>query len=456
MDKPPSFSRLLFPTLMVLGSWASAQGAPSSRPDAVSLVILVVFFALSAFFSASETAIITLWPWKVRELAEREGERSPFWLINKDITRFLTTILVGNNLVNVAATALVTEMTTRAFGSVGVGYATGIVTVLVLFFGEITPKTIAVHNADRLARLVARPIYLLSIVLYPIGQLFSWAATSILRLVRLEFTTEPLVSNGELRLILAGAERSGAIEEAEEDMIEGVLELESTPVREVMMPRVDVVAIEASTSLSELVKIEQEHRFSRMPVYEDNIDHIVGVVHTKDLLAYLNDPVKLSTLKVSSLLHPAYFVPESMPLWNLLLEMRRRKTHVAIVVDEFGGTAGIATLEDIFEEIVGEIYDETDKEEEAQIIPESGGSFLISGQTPLDEVSEALGTELPEGEYETLSGFLYNVLGYIPGVGERIDHGGYSFIIVDGDERHIERIRATLADNAQAVGKEDE
>lgn len=404
--------------------------------------LLLLLFALSGFFSAAETAITTLWPWKVRELAEQEGPQSPFALLQRDVTRFLTTILVGNNLVNIAATALVTDLATRTWGSTGVAYATGLMTFLILFFGEITPKSMAVHNADRLARFFVRPIYWLSVLLYPIGRFFTWVSSLVLRLMGLEPRAEPLVTENELRLILSGAEASGAIEEAEEDMIQGVLELEETQVREIMVPRVDIVAIEHTASLREFVRLEREHRFSRIPVYKESIDQIVGIAYAKDLLNYLETPDMLDQLTVMTIAQDPFFVPESMPVWNLLLEIRRRKVHMAIVVDEFGGTAGLATLEDIIEEIVGEIYDESDIEEEQPIQYQDDGSYLIDAQTPLDDVSEALHITLPEGEYETLSGYLYETFGYIPKIGEEHVYDGYRFVIEDADERKIERVRA--------------
>ncbi len=443
-DRPPS-SRWVWPLgFLALPALAAAKPGAASPGE---LALLVLLFFLSAFFSASETAITTLWPWKVKELAEAEAGKGPFSRLEADVTRFLTTILVGNNLVNVAATALVTDLATKAYGSAGVGIATGIMTFLVLFFGEITPKSLAVHHADRLARWVIRPIDWLSLLLYPIGRFFTWFSSLVLRGLGLEARNEPLVTENELRLILAGAERSGAIEEAEEDMIQGVLELGETQVKEIMVPRVEIVAVPGDASLRAFLEVVREHRFSRYPVYKENIDHVVGFVLVKDLLDYVDDG-RLDAVRVESLAHDPYFVPESMPVWNLLLELRRRKVHMAIVVDEFGGTAGLVTLEDIIEEIVGEIYDETDElEQNVQKLPDGG--YLIDAQTPLDDVAEALGIEFPEGDFETLSGFLYERFGYIPRVGEALDYGGFRFTVAEADERKVDLVRA------EPIGEEE-
>ncbi|TBH21022.1 hemolysin family protein [Thermus thermamylovorans] len=431
MDRPPS--RWLF--LLPFGSLALAQ---SQTPSPLDLALLLFLLGLSAFFSASETAFTTLYPWKAKELSETQG--GPFRLLAGDITRFLTTILVGNNLVNIAATALVTDLAIRAFGSVGVGLATGVMTFLILFFGEITPKSIAVHHAVGLARLAVWPVYLLSVVLYPLGRLFGLVSGGLLRLLRLEPRNTPLVSEQELRLILAGAEASGAIEAQEEEMIHSILELEETPVREIMTPRVEMVALEAGATLEDFLHLFREHRYSRVPVYRESVDHIVGVAYAKDLLDFhCEEDLKGRT--VASIAHPPYFVPENMDAWTLLRELRRRKVHLAIVVDEFGGTAGLVTLEDVMEEIVGEIYDETDEPEDLPIRRLPDGAFSIQAQTPVDEVSEALGVELPEGEYDTLSGFLYERFGRIPGVGESVEWQGFRFVVESADQRRIERVR---------------
>lgn len=399
---------------------------------------MVLLLGLSAFFSASETAFTTLYPWKVRELAESQG--GPFRLLSRDITRFLTTILVGNNLVNIAATALVTELATLAFGSLGVGVATGLMTFLILFFGEITPKSLAVHHAVSVAKVAAWPIYILSVLLYPVGRFFSLASGLLLRTLGLEPRNVSLVSEEELRLILAGAEEAGTIEAQEEEMIHSILELEETPVREIMTPRVEMVAIEAEATLEDFLHLFREHRYSRVPVYRESVDHIVGVAYAKDLLDYPCEE-DLRGRTVASIAHPPYFVPENMDAWNLLRELKRRKVHMAIVVDEFGGTAGLVTMEDVMEEIVGEIYDETDEPEDAAIKRLPDGSLSIQAQTPIDEVSEALGVELPEGEYDTLSGFLYEQFGRIPSVGESVEWQGFRFVVESGSQRRIERVR---------------
>ncbi|XP_059666524.1 putative DUF21 domain-containing protein At3g13070, chloroplastic isoform X3 [Cornus florida] len=351
-------------------------------------LVLAALLGLSAFFSMAETAITTLWPWKVRELAEKESENGVFKMLRSDVTRFLTTILIGTTVVNIGATALVTDAATAIFGEAGVSAATGVMTVAVLLLTEITPKSIAVHNATEVARVVVRPVAWLSVVLYPVGRVVTYLSMGMLKMLGLKGRSEPYVTEDELKLMLRGAELSGAIEEEEQDMIENVLEIKDTHVREVMTPLVDVVAIDASATLVDFHTLWVTHQYSRVPVFEQRVDNIVGIAYAMDLLDYVRKGQLLETSVVGDMAHkPAFFVPDSMSVWNLLREFRIRKVHMAVVLNEYGGTIGIVTLEDVVEEIVGEIFDEND----------SKGH-----------------------QYETVSGFICEAFGYIPRTGETV------------------------------------
>ncbi|CAI5468495.1 unnamed protein product [Closterium sp. Yama58-4] len=370
----------------------------------------------------AETSITTLWPWKVRELAEKEKEGSVFQLLRRDVTRFLTTILIGTTLVNIWATALVTDAATALFGEAGVSAATGVMTILLLVFTEIAPKSIAVHNATQVVRVVLRPVAWLSVVLYPVGRLCTYASTGLFRLLGLKTSGEPFVTEEELKLMLRGAEMSGAIEEEEQDMIENVLEIKDTYVREVMTPLVDVVAVSSSASLMELRALWVRHQYSRVPVYERRVDNIVGIAYAMDMLDYVEQPELLHRLSVGRIAHrPAYFVPDSMSVWNLLREFRIRKVHMAIVLNEYGGTVGLVTLEDAVEEIVGEIFDENDSKEEIRrktgyIIQRAEGVYDVDANTTVDDLADILQVVLPPRAsfYETVSGFVCEAFGYIP------------------------------------------
>ncbi|KAL4564069.1 hypothetical protein LXL04_028119 [Taraxacum kok-saghyz] len=328
-------------------------------------LILAALLGLSAFFSMAETSITTLSPWKVRELAEKEDENGVFKLLRTDITQFLTTILIGTTVVNIGATALFTEAATTVFGEAGVSAATGVMTVVVLLLTEITPKSIAVHNATAVARDVARPVAWLSIVLYQVGRVVTFLSMGMLKILGLKGKIEPSVTEDELKLMLRVANLSGAIEEEEQDMIENVLEIKDTHVKEVMTPLVDVVAVDFGATLLDFHHLWVTNQYSRVPVFEQRIDNIVGVAYAMDLLDLVQKGEMLETAVVGEIAHkPAYFVLDSVLVWNLLREFHIRKVHMAVVLNEYGGTVGIVTLEDVVEEIVGEIFDENDSKEE--------------------------------------------------------------------------------------------
>lgn len=390
-------------------------------------LILAALLGLSAFFSMAETSITTLSPWKVRELAEKEGENGVFKLLRTDITRFLTTILIGTTVVNIGATALFTEAATTVFGEAGVSAATGVMTVVVLLLTEITPKSIAVHNATAVARAVVRPVAWLSLVLYPVGRVVTFLSMGMLKILGLKGKSEPAVTEDELKLMLRVAELSGAIEEEEQDMIENVLEIKDTHVKEVMTPLVDVVAVDSRATLVDFHHLWVTHQYSRVPVFEQRIDNIVGVAYAMDLLELVQKGEMLETAVVGEIAHkPAYFVPDSMLVWNLLREFRIRKVHMAVVLNEYGGTVGIVTLEDVVEEIVGEIFDENDSKEEIErktgnIVKRAEGVFDVDANTSIYQLCEDLDIILPDDhQYETVSGFICEAFGYIPRTGESI------------------------------------
>lgn len=453
-EQPPSRHRrppyrlllLLIPLLVWWLSPVWAQGeAVAGGVHAWQIGLLALLLVLSGLMSGSETALTALGDWKLRQL--RDEGRDPgglFALLEANPTRFITTLLIGNNLVNIAATALVTQMSIAlsrqyAFGeAAAVGAATGLMTVLVLVFGEITPKSIAVHHPVRFAQWVIRPVYLLSVFMYPIGRAFAYVTTRILRLLRLEPGSDPLITENELRLMLRSAEESGVIEATEQEMIRGVIDLEETVVREVMTPRVDVVAIAEDATLRELLAATNEHGYSRLPVYRDSIDDVRGIVYARDLLKVLSDEAELDQTRVADLMHPPQYVPETTSVLDLMRDMRLRKNHLAVVVDEFGGMAGLVTLEDIIEEITGEIYDETDEVEALDFEPLADGRVRVRASVHLEEAEEYFACELgDEGEYDTLAGFMIHEFGRIPSVGDSIELARHRFSVDQADERRI-------------------
>ncbi len=442
----------LIPAIATLSFLAFAQAAPEQGVGAWQVVLLLALLLLSGAMSGSETALTALGEWKIHQLREEGNDpHGLFGLLGRQPTRFITTLLIGNNLVNIAATALVTQMSIQLSRQGGfseaaaVAYATVVMTLLVLVLGEITPKSIAVHNPVAFSRVAIRPVYALSVVLYPIGRAFAWFTAHLLRALRLESSNDPLITENELRLMLRSAEEHGVIEATEEEMIRGVIDLEETMVREVMTPRVDVVSISEDASLEQLLELVTEHGFSRLPVFRDNIDDVRGIAYARDLLPFLGKQEALGTARVGDLMQPAQYVPETLSILNMMRDMRIRKNHMAIVVDEFGGTAGVVTLEDIIEEITGEIYDETDEDEEADFVELEDGATRVRAAVHLDEVEQRFHLSFPdEGDFDTLAGFLVSEFDRIPHAGEALEHEGVRFTVEEADERRVLTVRADV------------
>ena len=450
----------MVPSGTVAADWTALWTA-LGRKGPLALLTL----ASIAFFSASETAITTLWPWKVRELAEKEGNQSPFALLLQDVGRFLTTILIGSTVANILVTTLVTDAAAACLGPRGVGITIAVMTLFILIFCEIAPKTIAVQEAAAIARVTIYPLSLVSNVIYPLGRLCTMICNLILKCFGLKTAKEPFVTEDELKLVLSGAEKSGAIEDEERDMIENVLKLQETSVRQVITPLVEVVAIARDASLFDLRVMWRKYRFSRVPIYDGRIDNITGVAYPIDLLNWGDEETLLKGINVGRVQRGApFFVPDSMNLWDLLMEFRDRKLHMAIVVNEFGGCAGVVTLEDVVEEILGEIYDESDRVGESPnrgITQVTSNEWNVTAKTPLDQLIEQLDAEFPVKGYETVGGYLHLLFGRIPLPGSckvvavpprstwsNIDEAGES--MSDADESKWFRITVT-AGNAKGA-----
>lgn len=429
-------------TPILTASVFAKASTPQGGISTLSIALLILMLALSGFFSGSETSFTAIGKWKIRELAE--SGKNAFGLLERDPTRFITTCLIGSNLANIIATALVTQiavglaLSLDASEGLVLTYSTTLMTFLVLIFGEITPKSIAVHHAEAFATLSIRPIYLLSVFLYPVGLFFTYISSSILRLFGLEPRQYPLMTENELRLMLRSAEESGIIETQERDMIRGVIDLEETVVREVMTPRVDIIALPEDANLATLLERTTEHGYSRLPIYRDTIDNIRGIAYARDLLKYLDSSESLEDMTVADIMQTPQYIPETLALLHLLRDMRLRKNHMAIIVDEFGGTAGLVTLEDIIEEITGEIYDETDEYEDEEILNLGEGTYRVLGSADTDDVGNKLDIAFDDqSDYDTLAGFLIDEFDRIPEPGESLEFAGHQFTVEEADERRV-------------------
>ena len=341
---------------------ASSMSLSITDPQIVSTILQAfALFAFGGFLSLSETALTTLWPWKIKELANEEGPSSPFYAVQQNVTRFLTTILIGSTVSSILATAMMTEAIVKVYGEKAIGLATIAMSAFVLLFCEIAPKSIAVQHALVVGRLVVTPIRMMSTILYPLGRICTAIVDFGFHLFRIQTSAEPFVSENELKLVLSGAMESNSIEASEQSMIRNVLDLSNTPAREVMTPLVQICGIESKATLENLKQLWREEKYTRVIVFDERVDNVVGIVNVLSIIE--SEDSKLDDTIETIMDKNVYFIPESMPVEKLLSEMLRRKYHIAVVVNEHGGTIGLVSLEDCIEEIVGEIYDEHDDDE---------------------------------------------------------------------------------------------
>jgi len=531
-------SLLLKPRLALAMAVAGSAGPvpPMNRREAISSVSLWfgLFFAL-ALLHAVEIAITTLYPWKVREFAEEEEKlgngRGTFKILNEDITRVLTTILVTSTFCSIFATTLFTHIAASFFGTRGERYGAVALTGLTLFFVELLPKSVGVNNAEKVARLIVPPVNLLSAVVSPLGISLTFLAKKTLGLFGMKSSGQDSgISDSELRLIVTGARDSGTIDHGEQEMIQGVLNLQTQRVKEIMKPRVEMIAVPKTMSVASVLGVVRESGYSRIPVYDGEIDNIVGIVLAKSVLdffvkgvlvedeevlkkitsrqselqestneagseepvngdhtekdsiqkikdVYTMEPVPIQlksgggenvdqkyvrsltgselasrmekSISKADLIENCYFVPGTANGWAVLQEMRRRRVHMAIVVDEYGGTEGLVSLEDIVEEVVGEIYDEDDEEDyefsEDSITLQEDGSFLVRGDADLEDCDTILQLNLSEEEalkeFSTLSGFLCMCAGEIPHTGDFVVARGWCFEILNAEDKRVLQVR---------------
>lgn len=381
------------------------------------IILLCALILLSGFFSSAETALFTIGKVKARHLA-KHGSRVNR-LIKKmkdDPHRLLSTILIGNNLVNVGASALATALAIRMVSNHAVGITTGIMTLLILVFGEIFPKSIATRNNILIARMVIVPIYWLSILFHPLIVFLNF----IPRLTS-SFKSKSRLTEEDLMTFVEVVKEEGEIKEEEKELIENIFEFDDTSVSEVMRPRADmfVVDIDEDLNLGQILK----SGFTRIPVIKGDIDHIIGILNVKDL--FVQHVGANGDLNILKIITKPYFVPENKKLDSLFQAFQNRKQHMAIVVDEHGGVSGLITLEDALEEIVGEITDETDKAE-PQIVKVKNGEWLVPGKSEIEEVNEKIPMAIPESkDYDTFSGYVLNTIERIPREKEQIEIGKF-------------------------------
>ena len=412
----------------------------------VQLISIIILVLLSAFFSSSETALVTANRIRMKNLAENGDKRAAKVLkVTSDNGKMLSAILIGNNIVNIGASSLATILATHLFQEAGPGIATGLLTFIVLIFGEITPKTMATIKADALALSIAGIINALMFVLTPIIFVINKLASGVLFLMRVNPNDiETAMTEDEIRTIVDESQENGVIEDEEREMIHNVFDFGDSLAKEVMIPRIDMTFVQVDATYDELMTIFRECKFTRLPVYEESTDNVIGILNMKDLLLQEKD----DNFCIRNFLRDPYFTYEHKNTSDLFIEMRKSSISLAIVLDEYGVTAGLVTLEDLLEEIVGEIRDEYDTDEEDAIVQLSQYEYIVLGTTNLDDVCQALDVNFHSDDYDTIGGYCLELLDHLPEKNEvMFTEDGIVLKIQEMDKNRIEKIYIKLPDN---------
>ncbi len=403
---------------------------------------MAALVAFSAFFSASETSFTSVNMIRIRNMAE-EGDQKAVTAVKlvENYDRMLSTILIGNNLVNIALSSLTTVIATKLFGDAGVALATGVTTLVILTFGEILPKSWAKENSERLVLAIAQPLGFCSFLLWPLSTFFIWLKGAFRR--GGEEEKAPSFTEKELMYMASVGQEEGVLEEQEKDLVQSALEFDETTVQEVLTPRVNLVALDIEEEQPEILRVVNGKKFSRIPVYEGTIDNIVGVVQSREILKKV---IQGRPVRLKNLMTKATFVHRTMKISRLLAQFQRQKTHIAVVIDDYGGTLGIVTMEDLLEELVGEIWDE-DEEIITELAPLGEDSWEVSGDMNIEEFFDAI-NYAPRGfesDFNTMNGWALEMLEHIPQAGEQFSYGRLTVTVKEMDDQRVTKLLAELA-----------
>lgn len=420
-------------------------------------VAIVICLLLSGFFSASETALTSLSEMKVRLMIEEDprAEILELWIYHPN--KVLNTILIGNNVVNVLSAVLAADIAQKLFGSIQITAVTAIMTMLVLIFGEITPKTYAKHNAETSAIILIRFLKIFYIILLPLTYVMNKVVVAMIKSSGGNIDKKPQITEEELEFIINVGEQEGVLENGQKEMLQNIFEIRDMSIKEIMVPRRDIVAISINDSFDSIMDKVFENEFSRLPVYEETIDRIIGILSVKDLLQFTKK--NKDDFNLVSLLREPSFIPGTKKIDTMLREFQRARSHMAVVLDEYGGVAGLLTMEDILEEIVGDIYDEYDADEtiETEVEETEQGTFLLDAMMDINDFCEEFNIiKTPEmKKYETLAGLIYDLAGKVPEVGDSYLFDGKVFNVLEVEDRKICKIEmrtmneTTLADEQE-------
>lgn len=411
-------------------------------PSVLQLIFLIILVFLSAFFSSAETALVTVNKIRIRSMVEEGNKRAVIVSkITDDSGKMLSAILIGNNIVNLTASSLATTLTADVFGSKYIAYATGLLTLLILIFGEVTPKTMATVNAEKIALNYAPFISFLMWILTPVIWIINNLSMIVLKLLRVDPNSKgQSITENELRTIVEVSHEEGVIETEEKQMINNVFDFGDSQARDVMIPRIDMTFADINSTYQEIIDIFRSEKYTRLPVYEGTTDNVVGIINVKDLLLYDSH----EDFNVRDILREPYYAYEFKKTSELMEELKKTSNNITIVLDEYGSTVGMITLEDLLEEIVGEIRDEYDEDEKDLIEKVSDTEYVIAGMTKLDDFNELVGTHLESEEYDSVGGLVIELLDRLPEEGDRITLPGIELDVDKVDKNRIELIHVYL------------
>ena len=416
--------------------------------DIFKLFVLIILLLLSAFFSSAETALTTANRIRMRTLADEGNKRAARVLkITDDSGKMLSAILIGNNVVNLSASSIATSLAIKLFGSVGAGIATGILTILILIFGEISPKTLATIHAEKLAMGYSGIIQFLITALTPVIFIINKLSMTFLQLLRVDPNkSSSTLTEAELKTIVDVSHESGVIETGEREMIHNVFDFSDALAKEIMTPRIDMTFVRSDNTYHDILEIYREDHYTRIPVYEDTTDNVIGILNMKDLLLYED----IGHFAVKNIMREPFFTYEQKNTAELFLEMQSKSINLAIVLDEYGLTAGMVTMEDLLEEIVGDIHDEYDSNEDALLEKLSDTEYLVSGSMNLDDLCDELDLDLTSDDYDTIGGYFIESCDHLPEEGEQIiTEDQICFIVTSVNKNRIEQLRIILPEQPE-------
>ncbi len=413
-------------------------------PSSWQIILLIILIILSGFFSSAETAFTAVNRLKLRQFAEEGNKKASLAIkLIGNPSKLISTLLIGNNIVNITASALATLIAIDNFGYGATAVATSILTIVVIIFGEITPKSFAAQYPEQVSMAYAKAVTILMMILTPLIVIFYSISSFIIKLLGGNINQDhPLITEEELKTMMDVGSEEGVFEDQEKEMLFNVFEFGDLQVKDVMVQRVDICAIYVNSSLEEVKETVKGEQFSRFPVYGEDIDDIVGILNVKDLLFLTNQDKEDFVLK--NYIREPYYAYEFKRITELFNELKRKHTHISIILDEYGGTVGIATIEDLLEEIVGEIEDEYDEIKDTNIEVIKPNEYIVSGSYRIDELNDYLDIHIESEEFDSIGGYLIGILGNFPHNGQVIEYQGITFIVDEVDKNRIKKIRMIM------------